>query len=121
MQQGILRISNSDQQILRMTEGCLRHFGFRSVREEPRTPANLPVSVIRLDGGLRERMRFFHSIDPAITRKMSIAGMAMKGDAPLKIASVVPLGLKAILYTAVTGTGDVIADGVVAGASPQRP
>ncbi|GAA1799409.1 LAGLIDADG family homing endonuclease [Actinomadura chokoriensis] len=113
---GILRISNSDRQILRMTDGCLRHFGFRSVREEPRTPANVPVSVIRLTGGLRERMRFFHAVDPAITRKTAIEGMALKSDAALGITAITPLGLRCSLHTLVTAAGDAVADGIIVGA-----
>ena len=35
-----------------------------------------PINVIRLTGGLREHLRFFHTVDPAITRKRDIAGHA---------------------------------------------
>ena len=48
------------------------------------------LRVIRLRGGLREALRFFHTTDPAITRKRSIEGVAIKSDAPLGVAS--PLG-----------------------------
>ena len=58
-------------------------------------------------------MRFFHTTDPAITRKRSIEGMAIKSDANLKVASIEPLGLDLPMYDITTGTGDFIANGVV--------
>ena len=79
---------------------------------EPTQRANGLV-VVRLRGGLREVMRFFHTTDPAITRKRSIDGVAIKSDARLKIASIEPLGLEVPMYDITTGTGDFIANGVV--------
>ncbi len=58
-------------------------------------------------------MRFFHTTDPAITRKRSIEGMAIKSDANLRVASIEPLGLELPMYDITTGTGDFIANGVV--------
>src|SRR6201999_1080659 len=51
--------------------------------------------------------------NPAITRKRSIEGMAIKSDANLRVASVEPLGLDLPMYDITTGTGDFIANGVV--------
>ena len=68
---------------------------------------------MRLRGGLKEAMRFFHTTDPAITRKRSIEGMAIKSDANLRVASIEPLGLDLPMYDITTGTGDFIANGVV--------
>ncbi|WP_141575602.1 LAGLIDADG family homing endonuclease [Actinomadura sp. WMMA1423] len=110
---GILRISNSDPQILSVITECLCHFGFRAVRETPRTHVNLPVTPIRLVGGLRERARLFHLIRPAITRKTSMEGVALKSDAPLGIISITELGSKIPLYGVVTAAGNVVADGVI--------
>ncbi|MEU8124986.1 LAGLIDADG family homing endonuclease [Spirillospora sp. NPDC049024] len=115
---GILRFSNSDPQILSMITDCLLHFGFRVVREAPRTFVNLPVTPIRLVGGLRERTRLFHTIRPAITRKTSMEGTALKSDAPLGIHSITALGSKIPLFEIVTAAGNVVADGVVSDASP---
>jgi DNA repair photolyase len=58
-------------------------------------------------------MRFFHTTDPAITRKRSIEGMAIKSDANLRVASIEPLGIELPMYDITTGTGDFIANGVV--------
>ena len=69
--------------------------------------------MVRLRGGLKEVMRFFHTTDPAITRKRSIEGVAIKSDANLRVASIEPLGLELPMYDITTGTGDFIANGVV--------
>ena len=59
-------------------------------------------------------MRFFHTIDPAITRKRVVPqGMSIKGDAKLRIVSIEDLGIEMPMYDITTGTGDFIANGVV--------
>ncbi len=108
--QGILRISNKDQEILDRISGSLRRLGFRFVVEPP--AANGAASI-RLPGGLPEHLRFFHTVDPAITRKRSISGRAIKGNASLQVVSVEPLGVDLPMFDITTGTGDFIADGVV--------
>jgi DNA repair photolyase len=105
---GILRIVNSDPAMLSWTMPCLATFGFDAIRE----PGN-GVEVIRLRGGLNERLRFFHVTDPAISRKLQIDGVAVKGDARLKVVSIEPLGLELPMYDITTGTGDFIANGVI--------
>ena len=108
---GIWRMCNTDRAIIGWTIACMYALGFKVVVEPP-TRAN-GLRVIRLRGGLREALRFFHTTDPAITRKRSIEGVAIKSDAPLGVVSVEPLGLDVPMYDITTGTGDFIADGVV--------
>ena len=108
---GALRICNTDRAIIGWTIACMYALGFRVVAE-PGIRAN-GLRVIRLRGGLREALRFFHTTDPAITRKRSIEGVAIKSDAPLGVVSVEPLGLDVPMFDITTGTGDFIADGVV--------
>jgi DNA repair photolyase len=115
---GVIRISNADETILRFTEACLASFRFRTVREGP--VAN-GVSVVRLRGGLRERLRFFHLVDPAIRRKLDIDGMALKSDARTAVVAIEPLGTTQRLYDITTGTGDFIANGVVSHNCFARP
>ncbi|HVM35233.1 MAG TPA: LAGLIDADG family homing endonuclease, partial [Actinomycetota bacterium] len=110
---GVLRISNTDGDIIIAVAACLDRFGFRYAVEEPRRAAGKPITVLRLVGGLRERLRFFHAVDPAITRKRAIAGTAIKASVPLRIVSIEPLGLDMPMYDITTGTGDFIANGVV--------
>jgi DNA repair photolyase len=115
---GVLRISNGDPEILGWVEHCLRTFDFDVVVE--RRPTT-PVATVRVRGGLKERLRFFHLTDPAITRKRDIEGMALKSDADLRVVSVEPLGMEMKLYDITTGTGDFIANGVVSHNCFARP
>jgi DNA repair photolyase len=108
---GVWRMSNTDPEIIQWTTRALRELGFEYVLEDPKKANGLVV--VRLLGGLKEVMRFFHTTDPAITRKRSIEGMALKSDANLKVASIEPLGLDLPMYDITTGTGDFIANGVV--------
>jgi DNA repair photolyase len=108
---GILRISNTDPEIISWTISSLVALGFDYVVEPSTRPNGL--RYIRVRGGLREALRFFHTVDPAITRKRSIDGVALKSDAKLGVAAIEPLGLELPMYDITTGTGDFIADGVV--------
>jgi DNA repair photolyase len=108
---GVWRICNTDPEIIKWTTTALGAFGFDYVLE-PSDRANGLV-VVRLRGGLKEVMRFFHTTDPAITRKRSIEGVALKSDAKLRVAAIEPLGLEVPMYDITTGTGDFIANGVV--------
>ncbi|HEX6455742.1 MAG TPA: radical SAM protein [Solirubrobacterales bacterium] len=58
-------------------------------------------------------MRLLQHLDPAITRKRSIEGIAIKSDAQLRVAEIEPLGRKMEMFDITTGTGDFIANGVV--------
>jgi DNA repair photolyase len=108
---GVLRICNTDPAIIDWTKSCLASLGF-DVAVEPTVRAN-GLTVLRVRGGLRERLRFFHTTDPAITRKRVIYGVAVKSDARLKVMSIEPLGLELPMYDITTGTGDFIANGVI--------
>jgi DNA repair photolyase len=79
------------------------------------------VSVVRVRGGLRERLRFFHLVEPALRRKLDIEGIALTSDAHTVVASVEPLGTAVQLYDVTTGTGDFIANGVVSHNCFARP
>jgi len=108
---GSLRIPNTDAAIVDWTVSSLMSLGF-DCAVEPSTRPKGPRCV-RLRGGLREALRFFHTVDPAITRKRSIEGAALKSDAKLRVAAIEPLGLDLPMYDITTGTGDFIANGVV--------
>ncbi|MDP9342272.1 MAG: intein-containing Rv2578c family radical SAM protein [Actinomycetota bacterium] len=108
---GILRISNTDDEILGKIAFCMRRLGFAFRLEETSRPNSL--AYVRLLGGVRQALRFFHTVDPAITRKRSIEGQAIKNNAPLRVVSIEPLGVELPMYDITTGTGDFIANGVV--------
>jgi DNA repair photolyase len=108
---GVLRISGIDPVIIDWLVTSLEEFGFQYTIEPTRNADGLVR--VRLLGGLREAMRFFHAVDPAITRKRSFADLAISGDARLQVEAVEPLGLDLPMYDITTGTGDFIANGVV--------
>lgn len=114
-----LRIPNCDPEIVAATVACFAHFGFHTVTEDPGRDDGL--RAVRLRGGLRERLRFFHLVDPAITRKRQVQGIALKSDAHTRVASIEPLGRAMRLYDMTTGTGDFISNGVVSHNCFARP
>jgi DNA repair photolyase len=118
---GILRISNTDPAIIEQITTCLRQFGFAFAIEEKLTVTAKRLQYVRLLGGLRECLRFFLTMDPVITRKRIIDGMAVKGDAPLRVVSIEPLGVDLPLYDLTTGTGDYIANGTISHNCFARP
>jgi DNA repair photolyase len=114
---GVWRLTNGDPTIIRYVLAALERFGFMTVTE---TVAN-GCTVIRLLGGLRERLRFFHLTDPAISRKRDIAGVALESDADLRVEAVEDLGIVVPMVDITTGTGDFIANGVVSHNCFARP
>jgi DNA repair photolyase len=115
-----LRIFNTDPEIIDWVTFSLRRFGFSYVTEQKKG-TNRPVIVVRLLGGLKERVRFFLTVDPAITRKRTFEGTAIKSDAKLGVASIEPLGIDMPMFDITTGTGDFIANGVVSHNCFARP
>ena len=119
--EGILRISNTDDEIIGWTCRCLGALGFQYSVEHSARNGVRPIDVVRVNGGLRAHLRFFHSVDPAIVRKRDIAGQALKSSARLGVASIEPLGKAMVLYDITTDTGDFIANGVVSHNCYARP
>src|SRR5581483_6415250 len=97
---GILRISSTDQAIIGRLLSSLRAFGFGFTLAPRHRSGGL--AAVRLLGGLKEAVRFFLTADPAITRKRSLAGMAIKSDATLRVAAIEPLGLELPMYDITT-------------------
>jgi DNA repair photolyase len=116
---GILRISNTDPQIIGTIASGLRRLGF-AFRIEESGLAN-GLCTVRLLGGQRAALGFFITVDPAITRKRSIEGQAIKNDAPLRVAAIEPLGIDLPMVDITTGTGDFISNGVVSHNCFARP
>ncbi|MFG1674198.1 intein-containing Rv2578c family radical SAM protein [Micromonospora sp. NPDC049282] len=108
---GVFRIGVADDVSRRRAAAALDRFAFRSVLDEPGNRNG--TGQLRLTGGLPERLRFFHLTDPAVTRKRSIEGAALKCAARLQVTAVEDLGLELPLWDITTGTGDFIANGVV--------
>jgi DNA repair photolyase len=109
---GILRIAGSDHELVEQVKFCLERLGFE-FRTEAAVPRLDPVTYVRIIGGLREHLRFFHTVDPAVTRKRTIQAAEVESDARLGIVSIESLDVDIPMYDITTGTGDFIANGVV--------
>jgi DNA repair photolyase len=114
-----IRIANTDPRILHRIRTCLDCLDFDYAVEPTAHPNGL--TYIRVRGGLAERMRFFLGTDPAITRKRTIDGDALKTSAQLRVRSITYLGIVMRMYDITTGTGDFIANGVVSHNCFARP
>lgn len=107
--EGVVRISNTDAELLSRTESYLRALGFDVCVER----AEARATTLRLRGGLAERLRFWQTVDPAITRKRSFDGEAVSSSRPRRVVSVEDLGVEIPMYDITTGTVDFIANGVI--------
>ncbi len=114
-----LRIANTNAAIIDWTTWCLRRLGFDSVVEDRKLPNGM--KCVRLLGGLVSQLRFLQTVGPAITRKRSIEGRAVKTSARVGVQSIEPLGTKLQLYDITTGTGDYISNGVISHNCFARP
>ncbi|GAA4942541.1 intein-containing Rv2578c family radical SAM protein [Streptomonospora halophila] len=108
---GVLRISSADSEIIAAVGLSMKHFGFEHTVEGPAAVSG--AQVVRLTGGLRERLRFLQTTDPAITRKRGIDDAALESDPRLDVVSIEDTGELRTLYDITTGTGDFLANGVV--------
>jgi len=108
---GALRIAHTDQQLTDRIVSSLQLFGFNVELEGAHRSGE--VTHVRIRGGLRGHLRFFHTVDPAITHKRTITGAVVRTSAQLGVASIRPLGIELPLFDITTGTGDFVADGVV--------
>jgi DNA repair photolyase len=95
---------------------CLEELGFQWRQDDLRSRPS-----ILLAGGLEAAMRFFLTVDPAITAKRDLDGVVIDSERSPRVVSVEPLGVDLPLYDITTGTGDFIADGVVSHNCFARP
>jgi DNA repair photolyase len=119
--QTVLRIPNTDPEIIGWITRSMDALHFTYAVEHLAYTDRKPMDVVRLKGGLREHLRFFHTVRPAITRKLNLENQAIKSDAKLRVVSIEPLGYAMRLYDITTGTGDFIANGVVSHNCFARP
>lgn len=115
---GILRVANSDEEILARTSAYMDHIGVPNVRERARANG---VATVRVLGGLSSRQRFFRITQPAITRKLAILGSAVRTSSDLRVTGVEDLGFEQEMVDITTGTGDFVANGVVSHNCFARP
>jgi DNA repair photolyase len=115
---GILRIDNTNQVILDAISAALDHFNIPHLVEPPRPNG---CRSVRVTGGLRQHLRFFHLTDPAIRHKCNMEQRAVKGPADLHVTKIEDLGVDMPMYDITTGTGDFIANGVISHNCFARP
>ncbi|HEX7004001.1 MAG TPA: PA0069 family radical SAM protein [Trueperaceae bacterium] len=118
---GILRIHNSDDGIISAVCTALDSLGFSWTIDSRMNPNGKNLRAIRITGGLRTHLRFFHMTGPAIARKRSIEGQAIKNTVDLRVAKIEDLGVEIPMFDITTGTGDFIANGVVSHNCYARP
>lgn len=106
---GVVRIAHPSAEVIAAVVACAAPAGFGFVAENEGRQ-DRPRRV-RLVGGLGEQLRFLHAVDPAISRKRSIAGVAIRHQ--LTVVAVEDLGMEIPMYDITTGTGDFIANGMV--------
>jgi DNA repair photolyase len=99
---GIL-VGSEDKEIVDQALAALRRLGFKAVEGR---------HGVRLPGGPPERLRFFHTIDPA-NYKRTIEGIEVSTADGLAIRSIEALGMELPLFDITTGTGDFVAGGVI--------
>jgi len=116
----VLRISNTDPTIVHWICKCLQTFNFTFIVEHVRRKEKKPLDIVRLTGGPKEVLRFFHTVGPAVSRKLNLEGLALISNARLGVASIEPLGTM-WLCDITTETGDFIANGVIAHNCYARP
>lgn len=107
----VLRIRNADPDVVAAVVAACDRFGFAYTVEQ--VGRGFGPHVVRLNGGLAEHLRFFHTVDPADTSKRSIDGLAIKSDTALGVVSIEETGETIPMYDITTGTADFIANGVV--------
>jgi DNA repair photolyase len=103
----VVRISNTDEQILRITLEAFASLGMGTVRED-RVGA---ASNVRLRGGLNEVTRFFQITAPAISRKCDISKTALR--TATRVVEIRPLGKALPMFDITTSTKNFIANGLV--------
>jgi DNA repair photolyase len=101
-----LRIADSEARFVDAGVRAMRVLGFAA--DLDRTTRHL-----RLRGGTATRLRFFHTVDPAVTGKLDLTGAPVESHAGLRVDAVEPLDLVLPMFDITTGTGDFVANGVV--------
>jgi DNA repair photolyase len=116
---GALRISGCDGALLARALDAAVRLGFDAVMVALAASGGEPA--VRIRGDLREQLRFFHVVDPAIMHKRSIEGGRVDSGPHLRVVAIEPLGLEVPMYDITTGTGDFIANGIVSHNCFARP
>ncbi|MFL6277803.1 MAG: LAGLIDADG family homing endonuclease [Blastocatellia bacterium] len=104
---GVVRISNTDEQILKVTRQAFASLGLSALREDRAGAA----SMIRLRGGLGEVAKFFQLAAPAISRKCDLSETTLRHST--RVVEIRPLGRILPMFDITTSTENFIANGLV--------
>ena len=132
---GVLRLAIPDDDLLGSAAGALHRLGFsfvvekgpdgpgagRAVGASSRRPP--VVRHLRLEGGVRELLRFSAVADPAVSRLRGLGDAAVDSGHEVKgghavgggqeVVDISPAGETVPMFDITTGTGDFVAEGVV--------
>ncbi|HEX6443948.1 MAG TPA: intein-containing Rv2578c family radical SAM protein [Streptosporangiales bacterium] len=108
---GTLRIGVNDPDVVAHVTSSLARFGFRYAVDLGAQADGIRYAWV--SGGLREGVRFLHTVDPASAAKRSLLGLPVGGGPGLRVVAVRSTGLELPMYDITTGTGDFVANGVV--------
>ena len=105
---GCVRIYNTAEEILGLTDKALAAFGFRTVRDVAKANG---CSSVRILGGLPEVARFFNLTGPAISRKFPAIDQRLRGSS--KVADVQIIRERMELVDITTSTENFVANGMI--------
>jgi hypothetical protein len=105
---GTLRIHNTKEDILTITQSALEAFGFKTTRDKDQPNG---CSAVRILGGIAETSRFFNIAAPAIGRKYPLSGKALKGSA--RIIEITDLHTMIDMVDITTSTENFVANGMI--------
>src|SRR5256714_10674876 len=69
---GVLRMSDGEPAILAVAVASLERLRFEVTQEVTREVGDRPAVGLRIRGGTAEHLRFFHTVDPAVTRRPGV-------------------------------------------------
>ncbi|MDN5751607.1 MAG: hypothetical protein L0H64_24430, partial [Pseudonocardia sp.] len=106
---GEVRIGHRDEEVVGRVAGALHRLGLRFAVEA----GERGERVVRLLGGSGEFVRFLRLTGPAVGRHRDLSGASVEAAEEMRVVSVEHTGHDEAMYGITTGTGDVVAEGVV--------
>lgn len=98
----VIRISNYDPEVNKITQKSFKELGFNAIIED---------KGVRLTGGIEEMTKFIQLVAPAISRKFVINGQAVNKN--IRVLSIEDTGEKIEMIDIMTGTENFIANGLI--------
>jgi hypothetical protein len=109
-----LRICHPDPAVIGRIGEALRLLNIARRLDIVRQAGRPAIAAVRVLGGLAGQLRFIHSCDPAVTARRDISEQPVTSGTRLGVAAIEPLRVGMRLHAITTGTGDFIANGLVA-------